>query len=87
MAMASLDDLISSMRDNPQSVRFADLEKVCDSLFGEARQKATSHSVYKTPWQGDPRINIQKDKGGKAKAYQVKQVLQAIDKLKEMKGG
>ena len=53
MAMASLDDLISSMRDNPQSVRFADLEKVCDSLFGEARQKATSHSVYKTPWQGE----------------------------------
>jgi hypothetical protein len=33
------------------------------------------------------RYNIQKDKGGKAKAYQVKQVLQAIDKLKEMKGG
>jgi hypothetical protein len=30
--------------------------------------------------QGDPRINIQNDKG-KAKAYQVRQVLMAIDKL------
>ena len=72
------------MRENPQNVRFADLERVCNSLFGPPRQRATSHSVYKTPWQGDPRVNIQKDKGGKAKAYQVKQVLQAVDKLKEM---
>ena len=30
---------------------------------------------------GDPRVNIQNDKG-KAKAYQVRQVLQAIEKLK-----
>jgi hypothetical protein len=30
---------------------------------------------------GRPRINIQNDKG-KAKAYQVRQVLQALDKLK-----
>jgi hypothetical protein len=40
--------------------------------------------VFKTPWSGDPRINIQNDKG-KAKAYQVRQVLLAIDKLKESK--
>jgi hypothetical protein len=38
--------------------------------------------VFKTPWPGDPRVNIQ-DKGGKAKAYQVKQVLTAIKKLEE----
>jgi hypothetical protein len=36
--------------------------------------------VYKTPWIGDPRINIQND-GGRAKAYQVRQVLMAIEKL------
>ena len=36
--------------------------------------------VYKTPWQGDPRVNIQNAKG-KAKAHQVKQVLQAIDRF------
>jgi len=36
--------------------------------------------VYKTPWQGDPRINIQNDKG-KAKVYQIKQVLKAIELL------
>ena len=33
-----------------------------------------------TPWPGDPRVNIQNDKG-KAKTYQVKQVLLALDRL------
>jgi hypothetical protein len=60
------------------------LEKVCEHYFGPARQKASSHSVYRTPWPGDPRVNIQRDKGGKAKSYQVKQVLDAIEKKREM---
>jgi hypothetical protein len=70
------------MKKNPKNIRFADVCKVCDAYFGEARQKGTSHRVYKTPWQGDPRVNIQHKKG-KAKAYQVKQVLEAIDRLEE----
>jgi len=41
---------------------------------------AGSHRIYKTPWQADPRINIQNHKG-KAKAYQVKQVILALEKL------
>jgi hypothetical protein len=82
--MASIDDIVEQMRETPQNVRFSDLERVCDHFFGGPRQRATSHSVYKTPWPGDPRVNIQKDKGGKAKAYQVKQVLQAIEKKRSM---
>jgi len=35
------------------------------------------------PWHGDPRINLQKGDGGKAKEYQVKQLIKAIDKKKE----
>jgi hypothetical protein len=35
---------------------------------------------YKTPWRGDPRINIQSHRG-KAKACQVKQGLLALEKL------
>jgi len=49
------------------------------------QQKKSSHRIYKTPWQGDPRINIQNHKG-KAKAYQVKQVLLAIEKLEVSHG-
>lgn len=45
----------------------------------------SSHRVYKMPWQGDPRVNIQ-DQKGKAKPYQVKQVLKAIDRLEEVNG-
>ena len=69
------------MRRSPRNVRFADLFKVCVEYFGEPRQHGSSHAIFKTPWPGDPRVNIQNDKG-KAKAYQVRQVLAAIDKLK-----
>jgi hypothetical protein len=68
------------MRRNPKGVSFSDLCKVCDHYFGEARQTGSSHRIYKTPWQGDPRVNIQDDKG-MAKAYQVKQVLRAVERL------
>ncbi|ABW68554.1 conserved hypothetical protein [Desulfosudis oleivorans Hxd3] len=78
--MAKFDGILRQMNQNPKDVRFSDLCKVCDFYFGEARQKKTSHRIYKTPWQGDPRINIQSDRG-KAKAYQVKQVLLALEKL------
>ena len=72
------------MRREPANVRFSDLKRVCSEHFGKPRQSGTSHAVFKTPWIGDPRINIQSDKG-KAKAYQVRQVLLAIDKLEGMK--
>jgi len=80
--MAKIDDILTGMRKNPQGVRFSDLSKVCEHFFGEARQLGTSHRVYRTPWPGDPRVNIQMGEGGKAKAYQVRQVLLAITKLK-----
>ena len=81
--MSKIEKTLKEMEKAPQNVRFSELTKVCVHYFGEARNKGTSHHVYKTPWQGDPRVNIQKSKDGKAKAYQVKQVLTAINKLKE----
>lgn len=80
--MPKITDLVDDMKRNPKGIRFQVLSKVCDHYFGEARQTGSSHKVYKTPWQGDPRVNIQNDKG-KAKAYQVKQVLKAIERLEE----
>ena len=78
--MSTMTDLIARMRENPGGVRYADLCKVCEHYFGQARQTSGSHRVYKTPWIGDPRVNIQNSKGY-AKAYQVKQVLKAIERL------
>ena len=81
MTKNRMDDLITEMTANPKGVRFSDLEKVCEHYFGKPRQSGGSHKVYKIPWPGDPRVNIQ-NSSGKAKPYQVKQVLQAIEKLK-----
>lgn len=78
--MPDVDRLVSAMRLNPKNVRFADLERVCRHYFGEPRQRGSSHQVYKTPWPGDPRVNIQ-DFHGNAKPYQVRQVLAALDRL------
>jgi len=78
-----MDKIEQKARKSPKNVSFADLSKLCEHYFGKPRNKGTSHHIYKTPWPGDPRVNIQRDKNGKAKAYQVKQVLKAIDKLKE----
>lgn len=47
--------------------------------LGRPRHQGTSYRVYKTPWSGDPRVTIQ-NKGGKAGAYQVRQVLKAIER-------
>ncbi len=80
ISMASLHEIIDQMRNNPKDIRFSDLCRVCEHYFGEVRI-SSSHRIYKTPWQGDPRINIQDD-NGKAKAYQVRQVLRALDKLR-----
>jgi hypothetical protein len=69
------------MNEKPGAVRFSDLKKICRCYFGEPRQSGGSHCVFRTPWVGDPRVNIQ-NKKGKAKPYQVRQVLKAIRKLK-----
>lgn len=78
--MTSISKLVAQFQQNSQNVRFADLVKVCNHYFGEPRQQGSSHCVYKTPWAGDPRVNIQ-NKNGKAKPYQVKQILSAVEKL------
>jgi hypothetical protein len=81
--MATSKKILEAMRCPPANVRFADLFKLCVEYFGEPRQRGTSHAVFKTPWPGDPRVNIQQDRG-KAKAYQVRQVLSAIERMKEI---
>jgi hypothetical protein len=78
---ASVDEILAEMRNNPAGVRFADACKVATHYFGQPRQNGTSHKVWKMPWAGDPRINMQAGDGGKAKAYQVRQAVAAIDTL------
>ncbi len=78
--MAQIGKILEMMRREPGNVSFNDFKKVCESYFGKPRQDGSSHAIFKTPWPGDPRVNFQNAKG-KAKPYQVRQVLQAIAKL------
>lgn len=84
--MSIIKKYLKQMRRNPNNVRFSTLCLICDHYFGRPRQSGTSHRVYEKPWAGDPRINIQNSRG-KVKPYQVKQVLDAIEKLGEWKNG
>ena len=77
--MPPVAKVVAAMRANPRNVRYAELAKVCEHYFGPPRNSGGSHTVFRTPWPGDPRVNIQNDKG-KAEPYQVRKVLAAIDK-------
>ena len=72
--------ILKTLRNNPKGVRFTELARICEHYFGPPRQRGTSHLVFRTPWPGDPRVNIQNARG-KAKRYQVRQVIKAIVKL------
>jgi hypothetical protein len=78
-----LADSIQRIEVSENKIRFSKLLKICENVFGEYRVSG-SHHIFKTPWQGDPRINLQKLKGNFAKPYQVRQVLRALRRLKEI---
>lgn len=82
--MSYLDYLTEKWTKPSRPVLFREVKQVCDQLFGEPRVRG-SHHIYRTPWQGDPRINIQNRRGYVA-AYQVKQVLKAVARMEEDNG-
>lgn len=61
----TVDKILEKMRAEPANLRFADLQHVILAQGG---------------WPVNPRVNSQNDKG-KAKLYQVRQVLLAIERL------
>jgi hypothetical protein len=74
---------VREAKRNGSEIHYSDLFKVCEHFFGAPRNRGASHNIFKTPWVGDPRINIQNDKG-KSKPYQVRRVLAAIARLAEL---
>jgi hypothetical protein len=77
------EEYIEKLEASSASVRFDYLARVCQEVFGNARIRG-SHHIFRMPWPGDPRINLQKVKGqSNAKPYQVKQVIAALRKMQE----
>ena len=75
----TIAEIIAKLEAERGSTRFSYLVRICQEYFGDPRIKG-SHHIFKTPWPGDPRINLQKVKG-KAKPYPVGQVIDALIKL------
>jgi len=73
--------ILESMRANPAGVRFVDACRVATHYFGRPRLARGSHQVWRMPWPGDPRVNLQRGAGGKAKPYQIRQLVRAIERL------
>jgi len=83
--MSKIESAIERMRRRPQNVPYKELRLICEYYFGPPRQKGTSHRIYQTGIPENPRVNIQNDRG-KAKAYQVRQVIAVIKQLENDNG-
>ena len=75
-----VSEAISELEERITAMSFKRLVSICTEIFGAPRTKG-SHHIFRTPWPGDPRINLQKD-GGEAKPHQVRQVLAALKRLR-----
>lgn len=81
--MASVPKILAAMRRNPVGIRFGDAVKVAKHYFGTPRSDGTNHHVFRTGAQGESLVNLQEAKDGKAKAYQVRQLLEAVDRVEK----
>ena len=79
--MPTIDEALAELEVAGKNLRFRHLVQLCIQFFGEPRIRG-SHHIFKMPWPGNPRINLQED-GNQAKPYQVQQVIRALKKLKE----
>lgn len=61
------------------NVRFADLIRLVEALDYESRRVQGDHHLFKHP-SIDRKLNLQRDRSGDAKRYQVRQVADAIKK-------
>lgn len=76
---SSIDKLLCKARINPAGLRFSELKRLCEAMEMTLDRVSGSHFIYKhnNPTFG---LSIQKMNDGKAKPYQVRQLLDFIDK-------
>ncbi len=73
--MGKWTKVYDSLCESAANVRFEDLCGLVEHLGFVAKSEATSHRVYRHPERPEiPLINLQRDRSGKAKPYQVRQV-------------
>lgn len=73
-------DLVESARASPANVRFRDLCGLLVRIGYALDRKHGSHLIYRHSSRRDlPIMNLQEGQAGKAKPYQVRQILGLID--------
>ncbi len=81
--MTKREKLLDKARRSPAGLRFEEICQLAEySGFVFARQRGTSHRLYKHPRLKDV-LNFQDDHG-MAKEYQVKQLLSALEEIREL---
>ena len=83
--MSQHEKRLAKIRSNPNDVAWADLVAVCGLCFGMPRRGKGSHLIYDTPWMDHPLLVLQ-PRRGRAKPYQVRQVLRALDAMEDRDG-
>ena len=74
-----IERAIRELEGNATNVRFTRLVTICTAFWGSPRVKG-GHHVFATGWAEPAILNVQND-DGKAKPYQVEQVLAALKRL------
>lgn len=79
--MSPLDRIILNMGERVSDLRFEELYDLCEFFFGAPCQRGTGFAVFSMPWPDDPLLSIQ-DQDGRARPHQVRQVIAAIERMK-----
>ena len=77
--MPPCEDLLAKAKANPKGVRFTDLCALATCYGWVFDRRGGSHHIYKRTGHSQL-MNFQED-NGKAKAYQVRQLIRAIEAL------
>jgi predicted RNA binding protein YcfA (HicA-like mRNA interferase family) len=73
-------DLVESARASTANVRFRDLGGLLGRIGYKVDRRHGSHLIYRHALRRDlPIVNLQEGPAGKAKPYQVRQILGLID--------
>lgn len=76
---ASFSKLLDKARNNPAGLRFSELRRLCEEIGMVLDRVHGSHFIYKH-YNPPFTISIQETKDGKAKPYQVRQLLAFVDR-------
>jgi hypothetical protein len=71
-------ELFEKAKSNPRGLRFAEFRRLCGCIGMVEERRAGSHFIYKLACPFFL-LSIQKMKDGKAKAYQVRQLVDFIE--------